>query len=277
MKRLYLAILLLFLTTNIYSAPTSSISVTPVAVDGAVIQAADENNRNSTISSTYNAHSHTDITTLSSLSSIGTITTGVWTGTTIAIANGGTAATTSLTAFNNLVPTGVIVLWSGSSASIPSGWHLCDGTAGTPNLQDRFVIGAGSTYAVAATGGATTKTIAETNLPAHTHTGPSHTHTGPSHTHGALGLTGGAHTHDVNFFESGNTGGTDRVKDAFLTVTPENKTTESGGAVAVTGSTAADGTGASGAGGTGATGSIGSGTALDVLNPYYALCYIMKL
>ena len=51
--------------------------------------------------------------------------------------------------------TGMIVLWSGSSASIPSGWALCDGTNGTPDLRNRFIVGAGSSYAVGATGGAT--------------------------------------------------------------------------------------------------------------------------
>jgi len=51
------------------------------------------------------------------------------------------------------VPTGVILLWSGSTGSVPSGWYLCDGTNGTPDLRDRFIIGAGNTYAVNATGG----------------------------------------------------------------------------------------------------------------------------
>ena len=55
------------------------------------------------------------------------------------------------------VPTGMIMIWSGSTASIPSGWQICDGTNGTPDLRDRFVVGAGSTYAVAATGGSATQ------------------------------------------------------------------------------------------------------------------------
>ncbi len=52
------------------------------------------------------------------------------------------------------VEAGVIVMWSGSSATIPSGWALCDGTNGTPDLRDRFVVGAESSYEVGATGGA---------------------------------------------------------------------------------------------------------------------------
>ena len=51
------------------------------------------------------------------------------------------------------VPLGGIIMWSGASAAVPSGWHLCDGSGGTPDLRDRFIVGAGSSYAVAATGG----------------------------------------------------------------------------------------------------------------------------
>ena len=54
------------------------------------------------------------------------------------------------------IPVGTIAIWSGSVASIPSGWYLCNGANGTPNLRDRFVVGAGGSYGVGATGGATT-------------------------------------------------------------------------------------------------------------------------
>jgi|DEB0MinimDraft_6_1074348.scaffolds.fasta_scaffold19456_1 hypothetical protein len=54
---------------------------------------------------------------------------------------------------DGIIPSGGIIMWSGSIASIPSGWALCDGTSGTPDLRDRFVVGAGNGYAVAATGG----------------------------------------------------------------------------------------------------------------------------
>lgn len=40
---------------------------------------------------------------------------------------------------------GMILLWSGSAESIPDGWHLCDGTEGTPDLRERFIMGAGTT------------------------------------------------------------------------------------------------------------------------------------
>ena len=57
-----------------------------------------------------------------------------------------------------LVPSGVIMMWSGAANAIPSGYILCDGSNGTPDLRNRFVIGAGSNYAVSATGGGSTTT-----------------------------------------------------------------------------------------------------------------------
>ena len=53
------------------------------------------------------------------------------------------------------VPSGGIIMWSGSIGSIPSGYVLCDGQNGTPNLKDSFVVGAGNTYAVGNPGGFT--------------------------------------------------------------------------------------------------------------------------
>lgn len=79
---------------------------------------------------------------------------------------------------NGTIPLGGIIMWSGSIVSIPAGWALCDGSSGTPDLRDRFVIGAGSTYAVGANGGSTT--IEASNLPKHSHTivDPGHFHSG---------------------------------------------------------------------------------------------------
>ena len=51
---------------------------------------------------------------------------------------------------------GGIILWSGAVIDIPTGYQLCDGTNGTPDLRGQFVIGAGGAYAVAANGGAST-------------------------------------------------------------------------------------------------------------------------
>ena len=53
------------------------------------------------------------------------------------------------------IPSGGILIWSGSIGSIPVGYYLCNGSNGTPDLRDKFVVGAGSTYAVGNTGGFT--------------------------------------------------------------------------------------------------------------------------
>ena len=61
--------------------------------------------------------------------------------------------------FESTFVSGMILLWSGATNAIPTGWVICDGQNNTPDLRDRFVIGAGSTYAVDATGGSTTTTV----------------------------------------------------------------------------------------------------------------------
>lgn len=67
------------------------------------------------------------------------------------------------------IPSGVIVMWSGAANAIPTGWALCDGTNNTPDLRNRFIVGAGSTYAVGATGGSDTVTLTVEQMPVHTH------------------------------------------------------------------------------------------------------------
>jgi hypothetical protein len=139
--------------------------------------------------------------------------------------------------WGNAFVAGMIMLWSGSSASIPSGWLLCDGSSSTPDLRNRFVVGATSTYAVGATGGS-----ADAIVVSHTHTA---TVTDPGHTHP---------------FRTGNGGPPfDQV-----TITSKNEYDVSTATrSAVTGITVANST----------TGSSGTNANLP---PYYALCYIMK-
>jgi microcystin-dependent protein len=87
------------------------------------------------------------------------------------------------------VPSGTVVMWSGGVASIPAGWALCNGGNGTPDLRQRFIVGAGGNnpgvpgvgYAVNAVGGANEVTLNVSQMPSHTHTGS--TDSDGSHSH----------------------------------------------------------------------------------------------
>jgi hypothetical protein len=165
------------------------------------------------------------------------------------------------TAFvHNVLPTGMIIMWSGATSAVPYGWALCNGANGTPDLRDKFVIGAGSNYAVGATGGTKDAIVV-----AHTHTA--------NHSHSASSANAGNHNHNIysarDSYGTGDqltgddTGGTDEQTyegkyggyttyngdhNHSITVNTENVTTSS-------------------------TGSSGTDANLP---PYYALCFIMK-
>jgi hypothetical protein len=110
------------------------------------------------------------------------------------------------TQFQGVVPIGGIIMWAG--ALIPANWYLCDGTNGTPDLQDKFIVGKSTTKAITTTGG-----TADAVVVAHDHTASStgsanfntSTESG-THTHGFT--TGGIsanHTH--SYTAGGLTGG----------------------------------------------------------------------
>jgi hypothetical protein len=120
----------------------------------------------------------TNKTLTSPVVSGGTINNAVIGGTTPANATVVNLTVTGTTTGITTIPSGVIVMWSGSIASIPAGWYLCNGSNSTPDLRDRFIVGAGSTYAVAATGGS-----ANAIAVAHTHTFSATTDTAGSHSH----------------------------------------------------------------------------------------------
>jgi hypothetical protein len=251
-----------------------------------------------------------NFTVAGNLAVTGTSTfTGIPTGPTAAVGTNTTQLAT--TAFvRSIIPAGVILMWSGSIASIPSGWLLCNGTSGTPDLRDRFVVGAGSTYAVAATGGGATTTLIEANLPSHTHSisasgTTSATNIDHLHSIAGSGTTSGqntGHTHGIS--DPGHVHGLTNLAlyndtvgggpNGILTRTNSGNVTDS----AVTGITGTQGvsndhnhtfsfSGNSGAMNTnqahthtvtvtGTSGATGSGTAFSSLPPYYALAYIMK-
>jgi hypothetical protein len=108
-----------------------------------------------------------------------------------------------------VIPSGVIVIWSGSAGAIPSGWNLCNGSNGTPDLRDRFVVGAGSTYAVGNTGG-TKDAIVVSHSHSISDSGHSHDVRIPSRAVGnnatALYSTSDGSTKSTVTSESANTG-----------------------------------------------------------------------
>lgn len=67
------------------------------------------------------------------------------------------------------VPQGSIIPWYGDKANIPDGFALCDGTKGTPDLRNRFLVGAGSNYAFGDTGGEDQVTLTGTQIGNHYH------------------------------------------------------------------------------------------------------------
>jgi hypothetical protein len=108
---------------------------------------------------------------------------------------------------NPFVPSGVIVMWSGTIATVPTGWYLCDGQNGTPNLLDRFIVGAGNLYSMNDTGGSSDAVVVS-----HTHTGS--TATAGAHDHSWSGSRQQAGVDDGNNqyqFSKGDNGGSDTV------------------------------------------------------------------
>ena len=205
-----------------------------------------------------------------------------------------------------LVPSGIILLWSGSTASIPSGWALCNGSNGTPDLRDRFVVGAGTSYAVGATGGANTVTLDATMIPSHTHTVTTTGSTAASgdHTHTFSGTSSGqsvTHTHTATVSDPGHThtspsngapnglgagaafttgmgntpGQTTLSNTTGITVTNGNASSDHTHTYSGTTSTAAAHTHSLTLSSTAA--STGGGGSHENRPPYYALAYIMRL
>jgi microcystin-dependent protein len=179
------------------------------------------------------------------------------------------------------VPAGGIIMWSGSTGSVPSGWFLCNGSNGTPDLRNRFVVGAGGSYGVGDTGGADSVTLSTSQIPAHSHSGS--TSSAGSHTHS--GSTGSAGTHN---HISGTTH--DKVTDSAYTVNGLSGTSKlSADAVPNNPSNPVPYTSDAGnhthsvsiasAGShthTVSVGNTGGGASHENRPPYYALAYIMK-
>ena len=135
------------------------------------------------------------------------------------------------------IPSGCILIWSGSTGSVPSGFVICDGTNGTPDLRNSFVLGAGNAYTVGQTGGSTDAVIVS-----HTHTA---TVTDPGH----------SHTLGADFAQAANGAGRNGVANSSVANYSTNTNTT--GISVTNASTGVSGTNAN-------------------MPPYYALAYIMK-
>jgi hypothetical protein len=143
------------------------------------------------------------------------------------------------TVLQRLIPPGGIIMWSGTIANIPAGWALCNGLNGTPDLRDRFIVGAGNTYAVGATGGANTVTLTVAQMPSH-----NHAITDPGHTHNVISYAG---------ISSGSV----RINSATICCGSGPTTSSSTTGITIN--------------------NRGSDQAHENRPPYYALAYIMKL
>jgi len=151
----------------------------------------------------------------------------------------GTAETAKVA--DNGTPVGGIIMWSGSKDAIPAGWALCDGTNGTPNLQDKFILGAGAIAGVGGTGGNSQITLSVAQLPPHTH-----------------GVNDPGHSHLEQIANVNGYGGADGA--------PAGSGQDGGYHFSKT----------TGSSKTGITiQSTGGGQPVNIMPPYYALCFIM--
>ena len=178
------------------------------------------------------------------------------------------------------MPTGGIIMWSGAIVNIPTGWALCNGLNGTPDLRNRFVLGAGSTYTEFDTGGAESVTLSVSNLPSHDHgNGNLATSKEGKHSHNITVNNAGRHRHNETY--EAKTGSSGNVQDGDTPIAGRLN-----GSYNTDLNTSFDGShthnaSASDAGDhthniTGRTGDTGGGTSFSTMPKYFALAYIMK-
>ncbi|QMV32781.1 hypothetical protein 2A_00029 [Ralstonia phage Darius] len=170
---------------------------------------------------------------------------------------------------------GDIKMWSGAVANIAavhgSGWQLADGTNGTIDLRDRFIVGAGASYAPGNTGGANTVAISAEQMPQHNHgvNDPGHNHgvNDPTHAHSVYD-PGHSHGHNTAALAPSSTGGGAFQINGYAGGTINASATGIGIYGAATGiSIQGAGTGIS-------TQNSGSGAAHENRPPYFALAFI---
>ena len=123
------------------------------------------------------------------------------------------------TASTGTVPIGGIILWSGSVATIPDGYALCNGSNGTPDLRDRFIVGAGNNYNVGAQGGS-----ANAVLIAHNHSITANSSSASQNDY----FGGSTATYGINASGSGSVTYSGTIKTKGQTNTGADSTTQTG-------------------------------------------------
>ena len=185
-------------------------------------------------------------------------------------------------------PVGIIVMWSGLLSNIPAGWALCDGTLGTPNLLDRFILSVNTAETPGAIGGNHFYSLTTPQLPTHTHTGTTgtesvgHTHSGTTSIDGAHNHTQGPNSSGVFYsspvgtseYPSGLTGGPQFADGGLSGISRGGFVTSTNGAHSHTINTGGESVNHTHSF---TTSSTGSGTSIDNRPSYYKLAFIMKL
>ena len=149
------------------------------------------------------------------------------------------------------IPAGLICMWSGSSSNIPNGWALCNGNNNTPDLRDKFVLGAGKNYSVGVTGGEKEVILTIAQIPSHNHDISNHSHKIENYTFQG---SGGWSAQGIVLNRIAQAGGS---SNRWYSV---GDNVRAGSIIGKSDSS-----------------STGEGNSHNNMPPYYALCFIMKL
>lgn len=161
-------------------------------------------------------------------------------------------------ATGHVMPVGAIIMWSGSTSNVPSGWVLCDGRNGTPDLRGRFIVGQSSAYRPGSTGGAERVALSSSELPRHTHYAYDRGH---SHSINDYG-----HYHQTPLMRNSST---DQHDDS-LPIYARNTSGRKSGTRSYTGVSIRTGHSSI------SVNYTGSSHSHENRPPYYAMCFIMK-
>ena len=188
---------------------------------------------------------------------------------------------------SSLFVTGMILMYTGSTA--PSGWAICNGQNGTPDLRDRFIVGAGSAYSVNNTGGNDQQTLALNQIPSHNHSfsgSSSHSHTVNNHTHSFSGSGSSSHSHSFQGVNANDHNDTERNatvmrndSNTMYTASSPSGVQSATVSISISGTTggSSPSTNSQTVSISGNTGNKGGGNSHENRPPYYALMFIMKL